>query len=131
MVRKRWGPHPTELWSTPASSHCDPRSLWGGRLPRAAWLGQSFAAQVAGPWQTIKLGATNRSVIEDGGAYLCFMTGIQILANGNLNVTYFHRWAAVASLACLGFCPGSVQSHPTLPAHPTFQLLKAWSLVGP
>uniref|UniRef100_A0A8C0ZW53 Lipocalin/cytosolic fatty-acid binding domain-containing protein n=1 Tax=Castor canadensis TaxID=51338 RepID=A0A8C0ZW53_CASCN len=57
-----------------------------------AWALQDFCPeQVAGPWQTIKLGATNRSVIEDGGAYLCFMTGIQILANGNLNVTYFHR----------------------------------------
>ncbi|KAH0506930.1 Vomeronasal secretory protein 1 [Microtus ochrogaster] len=42
-------------------------------------------------WKTLSLASTNRSVIEEGGAYQCFMTGIVRLANGNLNVTYFHR----------------------------------------
>ncbi|KAK7795768.1 hypothetical protein U0070_011584 [Myodes glareolus] len=47
--------------------------------------------QVTGPWKTLSLASTNRSVIEEGGAYRCFMTGIVHLDNGNLNVTYFHR----------------------------------------
>ncbi|XP_005408606.1 PREDICTED: major urinary protein-like [Chinchilla lanigera] len=47
--------------------------------------------EVEGPWQTLKLGATDRSVIEEGGAYRCFMTSIRNLGNGNMNVTYFHR----------------------------------------
>ncbi|XP_028628619.1 major urinary protein-like [Grammomys surdaster] len=47
--------------------------------------------QVTGSWYTLKLASTDRSVIEEGGAYLCFMTGIALQDNGNLNVTYFHR----------------------------------------
>ncbi|XP_057610597.1 trichosurin-like [Chionomys nivalis] len=47
--------------------------------------------QVTRAWKTLNLASTNRSVIEEGGAYRCFMTGIVRLANGNLNVTYFHR----------------------------------------
>ncbi|XP_034360300.1 epididymal-specific lipocalin-9-like isoform X2 [Arvicanthis niloticus] len=47
--------------------------------------------QVTGSWHTLKLASTDRSLIEEGGAYLCFMTGIVLLDNGNLNVTYFHR----------------------------------------
>uniref|UniRef100_A0A8D2DWQ3 Lipocalin/cytosolic fatty-acid binding domain-containing protein n=1 Tax=Sciurus vulgaris TaxID=55149 RepID=A0A8D2DWQ3_SCIVU len=47
--------------------------------------------QVEGPWHTIKLGATNRSVIEEGGSYLCFMSDIKLLEDGNLNITYFHK----------------------------------------
>uniref|UniRef100_A0A8C5P323 Lipocalin 11 n=1 Tax=Jaculus jaculus TaxID=51337 RepID=A0A8C5P323_JACJA len=57
-----------------------------------AWALQDFhPEQVEGPWHTIKLGATDKTVIEEGGAYLCFMTGITLLQNGDLNVTYFHR----------------------------------------
>ncbi|KAL1786170.1 hypothetical protein HispidOSU_014950, partial [Sigmodon hispidus] len=47
--------------------------------------------QVAVPWVTLNLASTDWSVIEDEGAYECFMTGIALLDNGNLNVTYFHR----------------------------------------
>ncbi|XP_040600806.1 trichosurin-like [Mesocricetus auratus] len=47
--------------------------------------------QVTGQWSTVNLASTDWSVIEEGGAYRCFMTGIALLDNGNLNVTYFHR----------------------------------------
>ncbi|XP_027241486.1 trichosurin [Cricetulus griseus] len=47
--------------------------------------------QVTGHWSTLNLASTDRSVIEEGGAYQCFMTGIALLDNGNLNVTYLHR----------------------------------------
>ncbi|XP_063140885.1 trichosurin-like [Rattus norvegicus] len=47
--------------------------------------------QVTGSWHTFKLAATDPSVVEEGGAYRCFMTGIVLLDNGNLNVTYLHR----------------------------------------
>ncbi|XP_007954179.1 lipocalin Can f 6.0101-like [Orycteropus afer afer] len=47
--------------------------------------------QIEGKWNSIKLGATNRAVIEEGGSYRCFMSAIELLKNGNLNVTYFHR----------------------------------------
>uniref|UniRef100_A0A8D2H920 Major urinary protein 20-like n=1 Tax=Urocitellus parryii TaxID=9999 RepID=A0A8D2H920_UROPR len=47
--------------------------------------------QVEGPWHTIKLGATDPSVIEEGGSYLCSMSGIKLLEDGDLNITYFHR----------------------------------------
>ncbi|XP_038193986.2 epididymal-specific lipocalin-9-like [Arvicola amphibius] len=47
--------------------------------------------QVTGSWKTLNLASTNRSVIEEGGAYRCFMPSIVHLNNGNLNITYFHR----------------------------------------
>ncbi|XP_052578377.1 epididymal-specific lipocalin-9-like [Peromyscus californicus insignis] len=47
--------------------------------------------QVTGPWETLKLASNDRSVVEKEGAYECFMTGIVLLDNGNLNVSYFHR----------------------------------------
>ncbi|XP_012884812.1 PREDICTED: uncharacterized protein LOC105995590 [Dipodomys ordii] len=47
--------------------------------------------QAEGHWYTIKLGATNPSAVQEGGAFRCFMTNIRGLENGNLNVTYFHR----------------------------------------
>ncbi|MEJ1271828.1 lipocalin 11 [Cricetulus griseus] len=47
--------------------------------------------EVTGHWSTLNLASTDRSVIEEGGAYQCFMTGIALLDNGNLNVTYLHR----------------------------------------
>ena len=50
---------------------------------------------MTGAWKTLNLASTNRSVIEEGGAYQCFMTGIVRLANGNRNVTYFHRYSGV------------------------------------
>lgn len=50
---------------------------------------------MTGPWKTLNLASTNRSVIEEGGAYRCFMTGIVHLDNGNLNVTYFHRYSGM------------------------------------
>uniref|UniRef100_A0A8C6RKB3 Lipocalin 11 n=1 Tax=Nannospalax galili TaxID=1026970 RepID=A0A8C6RKB3_NANGA len=57
-----------------------------------AWAQPGFhPEQVEGPWTTFKLGSTDQSVIEEGGAYCCFMTGITLLENGNLNITYFHR----------------------------------------
>uniref|UniRef100_A0A8C6I7J1 Lipocalin 11 n=1 Tax=Mus spicilegus TaxID=10103 RepID=A0A8C6I7J1_MUSSI len=56
------------------------------------WALQDFhPEQVTGPWHTLKLASTDRSLIEEGGAYRCFMTDIVLLDNGNLNVTYFHR----------------------------------------
>ncbi|XP_069862937.1 female-specific lacrimal gland protein-like [Dipodomys merriami] len=47
--------------------------------------------QAEGHWYTIKLGATNPSAVQEGGAFRCFMTNIRGLENGNLNITYFHR----------------------------------------
>ncbi|OBS67935.1 hypothetical protein A6R68_03525, partial [Neotoma lepida] len=47
--------------------------------------------EVTGPWNTLELASTDRSVIEEEGAYECFMTGIALLDNDNLNVTYSHR----------------------------------------
>ncbi|XP_063100159.1 beta-lactoglobulin [Cavia porcellus] len=47
--------------------------------------------QVEGPWHTLELGATDRSTIEEGGAYRCFLTSIRNLANRNLHVTYFQK----------------------------------------
>nr|XP_015854889.2 trichosurin [Peromyscus maniculatus bairdii] len=47
--------------------------------------------QVIGSWETLKLASNDRSVVEEEGAYECFMTGIALLDNGNLNVSYFHR----------------------------------------
>ncbi|XP_052040636.1 salivary lipocalin-like [Apodemus sylvaticus] len=47
--------------------------------------------QVIGSWYTLILASTDPSAIEEGGAYLCYMTGIVLLDNGSLNVTYFHR----------------------------------------
>uniref|UniRef100_A0A286XQZ9 Lipocalin/cytosolic fatty-acid binding domain-containing protein n=1 Tax=Cavia porcellus TaxID=10141 RepID=A0A286XQZ9_CAVPO len=46
---------------------------------------------VEGPWHTLELGATDRSTIEEGGAYRCFLTSIRNLANRNLHVTYFQK----------------------------------------
>ncbi|XP_062062831.1 beta-lactoglobulin [Lepus europaeus] len=47
--------------------------------------------QVEGHWHTIKLAATNRTAIEEGGSYRCYMSSIRLLENGDLKVTYFHR----------------------------------------
>lgn len=47
--------------------------------------------QVEGFWYTRQLGSTDRSVIEEGGSYRCYMSSIRVLDNGNVNVTYFHR----------------------------------------
>ncbi|XP_069922868.1 major urinary protein 20-like [Oryctolagus cuniculus] len=47
--------------------------------------------QVEGRWHTIKLGATDRAAIEEGGSYRCYMSSIRLLENGDLKVTYFHR----------------------------------------
>ncbi|EHB11624.1 Major urinary proteins 11 and 8, partial [Heterocephalus glaber] len=47
--------------------------------------------QVEGPWHTLELAATNRSVIMEGGSYRCFMIGLRTLRNGNLDVIYFQR----------------------------------------
>ncbi|XP_031229191.1 glycodelin [Mastomys coucha] len=56
------------------------------------WTLEDFhPEQVVGSWHTLNLASTDPSVIEEGGPYLCFMTDIALLDNGNLNVTYFHR----------------------------------------
>ncbi|XP_058528461.1 allergen Fel d 4-like [Ochotona princeps] len=47
--------------------------------------------QVEGFWYTRQLGSTDRSVIEEGGSYRCYMSSIRVLDNGNVNITYFHR----------------------------------------
>lgn len=51
-----------------------------------------YSVQVTGSWHTFKLAATDPSVVEEGDAYRCFMTGIVLLDNGTLNVTYLHRY---------------------------------------
>ncbi|KAL6036701.1 hypothetical protein STEG23_001070 [Scotinomys teguina] len=47
--------------------------------------------RVLGRWHTLRLASNDRSVIEEEGDYECFMTGIDLLDNGNLNVSYLHR----------------------------------------
>uniref|UniRef100_A0A8C5ZHQ8 Lipocalin/cytosolic fatty-acid binding domain-containing protein n=1 Tax=Marmota marmota marmota TaxID=9994 RepID=A0A8C5ZHQ8_MARMA len=64
----------------------------GRRLPRTTRVRTGpCCLQVEGPWHTVKLGATDPSVIEEGGSYLCSMSGIKLLEDGDLNITYFHR----------------------------------------
>ncbi|XP_059115096.1 major urinary protein-like isoform X2 [Peromyscus eremicus] len=57
------------------------------RLPGSS----SLVSKVTGSWETLELASNDRSVVEEEGAYECFMTGIDLLDNGNLNISYFHR----------------------------------------
>ncbi|XP_006863867.1 PREDICTED: uncharacterized protein LOC102831863 [Chrysochloris asiatica] len=63
-----------------------------GPLPKPVPVQPGFQAeQVQGRWTSVKLGSTNRSAIEEGGDYRCYMSSIKLLKDGNLKVTYFHR----------------------------------------